>query len=175
MLLESVRLAVSAGIELIQIREKHLPARLLFDLAVKTVSITTNSATNLLINERFDIAIAAGAFGVHLTSTSVPIEQVRANVPQGFLIGVSAHSRDDVIEAQRSGADYAVLGPAFLTPGKGEPLGIERLEEVCGSIPRFPVIAIGGIDSSNSQSVLESGASGFASIRYLNDFVRIAK
>lgn len=174
-LLETVELAVAAGIEMIQIREKQLPARILYELAIEAVSLTAGSTTKLLINERFDIAVAANADGVHLTSSSIPIERVRSNVRDEFLIGVSAHSTDEVVAARESGADYAMLGPVFATPGKSEPMGLEMLDDACRSVSPFPVIAIGGIDVSNFQSVLDSGASGYAAIRYLNDFVRISQ
>jgi thiamine-phosphate pyrophosphorylase len=174
-LLETVGLAVTAGIEIVQLREKQLTGRQLFELAVDSVALTANSATKLLINERFDIAIAANADGVHLTSASIPIEQVRPNVPEKFVIGVSAHSADEVRTAKETGADYAMFGPVFSTPGKGEPCGLENLREACRSVSPFPVVAVGGIDDANFQSVLEAGASGYAAIRYLNDFVKIAQ
>lgn len=174
-LLETVRLAVSAGIELIQVREKSLTGRQLFELAVDTVDIARGGATRILINERFDIAVAAGADGVHLTSTSIPKSSVRSKVPDGYVIGVSAHSSAEVEAASRDGADFAMLGPIFATPGKGEPLGISELRELAFRVEPFPVIAIGGIDETNSEDVIAAGAAGYASIRYLNEFVRITR
>ncbi len=174
-LLKTIELAVASGIEMIQIREKRLPGRLVYELAVEAVSLTLGSACKLLINERFDLAMAAGAHGVHLTSTSISVERVRDKVPSGFIVGVSTHSSDEVIAAKESGADYAMLGPIFATPDKGEPLGIEKLERVCQSVSSFPVIAVGSIDGSSFQQVLDAGAEGFAAIRYLDDFVRISQ
>lgn len=169
--LQTVELAASSGVELVQIREKKLPGRLLFELVRGAVERTKN--TRILVNERFDIALAAGAHGVHLMSTSVPIDRVRLSVPEGFLVGVSCHSSVEVQTAKEQGADYALLGPIFSTPGKGKPLGIEVLSKICSEVEPFPVLAVGGIDGSNTSAVIEAGAAGFAAIRYLNEFVRI--
>ena len=174
-ILKSVELAVVAGIAIVQIREKRLPARLLFELVREAAVLTAGSFTRLLVNERFDIALAAGADGVHLTSTSMPVESVREAVPTGFIIGVSAHSSADVIAAKSAGADYVMFGPIFETPGKGDPVGLEELERVCRLVVPFPVVAVGGLDASNEGSVIAAGAAGVAAIRYLNDFVRIGQ
>lgn len=174
-ILETVAFAIAAGIGVVQIREKRLPARSLFELVRDAVDLTAGSATRLLVNERFDTALAAGADGVHLTSTSMPVECVRTSVPPGFIIGVSAHSPDEVAAAKDSRADYAMLGPIFETPGKGDPIGLEEFERVCGSVAPFPVVGVGGIDASNEAAVIEAGAAGAAAIRYLNEFVRIGQ
>lgn len=172
-LIESIRLAANAGIELVQIREKSLPARQVYELAGDAVKVVRGSGTKLLVNERFDIAVAAGVDGVNLTSTSIPVDRVRASVPDGFLVGVSAHSLLEVDRARDEGADFTVLGPIFTTKGKSNPLGIREFGDVCSTVAPFPVIGIGGIDASNANSVIDAGAAGYASIRYLNDFVRI--
>lgn len=174
-LLETLHLAVEAGIELVQIREKSLPARHLFDLAVEAATIARGGRTRILVNERFDIAVAADLDGVHLTSTSIPVERVRANVPDGFFIGVSTHTESEIEAARDGRADFGLLGPIFETPGKGEPLGLDKFGAICRSFGRFPVIAVGGVDASNCHSVIDSGAAGYAAIRYLNDFVRMAR
>ena len=95
-------------------------------------------------------------------------------MPSGFLIGVSAHTSDEVFAAKAAGADYAMIGPVFETPGKGEPLGIDVLRDLSAAVAPFPVIGVGGVDGTNIRSVLDAGAAGFAAIRYLNDFVRIS-
>jgi thiamine-phosphate pyrophosphorylase len=174
-LLETIRLAASVGIELVQVREKSIMARQLFELCLEAVDLVRGGDTKLLVNERFDIAVAAGADGVHLTSTSIPIAQVRANVPSDLLIGASAHSAAEVKTARSEGADFAMLGPVFATPGKDQPIGLGEFGVVSRSVEPFPVIGVGGIDSSNFANVVDSGAKGFASIRYLNDFVRMAR
>jgi thiamine-phosphate diphosphorylase len=174
-LLETIRLTVAAGIELVQIREKSLPARHLFELAVDAAAIVSGTTTRVLLNERFDIAVAAGLDGVHLTSTSIPVERVRANVPNGFLIGVSTHSESEIGSAREGGADFALLGPVFPTPGKGGPMGVDDFGSICRAAEPFPVIGVGGIDGSNVDDVLGAGAAGYAAVRYLNDFVRMAR
>ena len=174
-LLDNLRRAAEVGIELVQIREKELPAKQLFEFSVEAAAIVRGSGTRILLNERFDIAVAAGLDGVHLTSTSIPVERVRANVPDGFLIGVSSHREPEIEAARNSGAGFALLGPVFATPGKGEPIGLNELASICRSVAPFPVIGVGGIDVSNYQTVIDSGASGYAAIRYLNDFVRMAR
>jgi len=173
--IQTVELAVAAGIELVQVREKQLPGRLLFELVRDAVGVTAGTNTRLLVNERFDIALASEADGVHLTSTSIPADRVRASMPSGFLIGVSAHSGDEVFAAKAAGADYAMIGPVFDTPGKREPLGIDVLRDLSAAVAPFPVIAVGGIDGTNIRSVLDARAAGFAAIRYLDDFVRISQ
>lgn len=172
-ILETVRKAVDRGIELIQIREKHLTPKLLFDLAQKAVSITSGTSTRSLINDRFDIALAVGADGVHLTSTSLPTLIVRQRVPSDFLIAVSTHTHEEVIQAKNAAADVAVYGPVFVTPDKDEPKGLEDLRKVCAAAGDLPVLALGGINNDNATTVTEAGAAGFAAIRYLNDFVNI--
>lgn len=174
-LLDVIRRSVEIGIELVQVREKQLDARRVYELAREAAAIATGTATRVLVNERFDIALAARAHGVHLTSRSIPVRKVRSCVPDDFLIGVSAHSKRSVRDARLEGADYAMLGNIFETPGKGEPLGLAALAETCASADGFPVIAVGGIDGGNCRSVLEAGAAGFAAIRYLNEFVTIGK
>jgi thiamine-phosphate pyrophosphorylase len=166
--LQNVRAAVEAKISLVQIREKSLSARLVFELAREAGGITSGTKTRLIVNERADIAISAGADGVHLPSRSLTPSAVRSFAPPEFVIGVSAHSLDDVLNARSEGADYAVFGPVFDTPGKGPPVGLEELGRVAEAAGDFPVLALGGIDGSNYPEVLASGVSGFAAIRYLN-------
>ena len=171
--LSIIRSAVQRGIELVQIREKALGARDLFQLASHAVKIAAMSETLILVNGRFDIALVAGAQGVHLTSRSIPANVVRHSVPVRFLIGVSAHSKEEVLEARTAGADFALFGNVFATPGKGKPTGLDALSLVCRAADTFPLIAVGGIDDSNAQEVIDAGAAGFAAIRYLNEFVTI--
>ena len=173
--LETVRLAIEQGVEMVQIREKALEGRDLFELTLRAVKLAEASETPILVNERFDVAVAAGAKGVQLTSKSIPAEVVRRAVPAGFLIGVSTHSDQEVLDAKAAGADFAVFGNVFGTPGKGEPVGIGGLATVCKAAGELPVIAVGGIDGSNAGSVIAAGAAGFAAIRYLNEFVSIGE
>lgn len=167
-ILAIIRLAVEENISLIQIREKGLSARSLFELAVAATAITSGSNTRLLMNDRADIALAAGADGVHLTANSMRAKVIRKNFPSGFVIGVSTHSFV-AADAVKQDADFVVFGPVFRTPGKGESKGLKELTRVCNNLRPFPVIGLGGIDATNCESVIEAGASGIAAIRSLND------
>lgn len=168
-ILDIIALAVEEKVSLIQIREKHLTAPLLCELTESAVSVTRSSSTKVLVNDRADIAMACGADGVHLTSNSIPVNVIRSMVPADFLVGISSHSLDDAMAAAQDGADFAVLAPVFDTPGKGEPLGIDMLAEVCRATQPFPILALGGTNERNLAEVLRAGASGFAAIRAMNE------
>lgn len=168
-ILATVARAVEAGLSLIQVREKTLSARLLFELTCSVVAATRGTATRVLVNDRADIAFAAKADGVHLTARSMPAAVIRESSPPKFIIGVSTHSADEAATAANARADFALFGPVFETPGKSEVKGIDALREACARVAPFPVLAIGGIDAENVDEVLRAGASGVAAIRALND------
>ena len=168
-ILKLIETAVQAKISLIQIREKQLSARLVFELVSEAAALTRNTRTKLLVNDRADIALAANADGVHLTSRSLTADVIKQNFPKSFVVGVSAHSIEAVENAEERGADFATFSPIFFSPDKGKPQNIEKLREVCERLKPFPVIALGGIDATNFAEVLKAGASGFAAIRFLND------
>jgi thiamine-phosphate diphosphorylase len=168
-ILEIIGIAVEECVDLIQIREKQLPARLVYELACEAAEITCGSQTRLLINDRADMASAANADGVHLSSTSLSSKVIRDNFPAEFIIGVSAHTPEEANNAREQRADFVVYGPVFTTPGKCSPIGINALSIVCERLSLFPVLALGGVDNDNYSSVIEAGASGFAAIRALND------
>lgn len=168
-IIETIRIAVEAGVSLVQLREKKLPARSLFDLTAEAVAILRGSETGLLVNDRADIAFAAKADGVHLTANSLPTNVIRKSFPVDFVIGVSTHTAEAAMDASANGADFVVFGPVFETPNKGEPTGLAKLAEVCERLRPFPVLALGGIDDTNILPVLQVGAAGFAAIRSLND------
>lgn len=168
-ILEIIRLAVELDVSMVQLREKNLSSRLLCDLTESAARITRGNSTKLLVNDRADIAQACGADGVHLTANSIPAKVVRERFPDGFVIGVSAHSLEDVCAAAADGANFAVFAPVLTTPGKAEPHGVEELATVCDAVRPFPVLALGGVDEMNCVDVLNAGASGFAAIRSMND------
>jgi thiamine-phosphate pyrophosphorylase len=170
--LAHVRAATSARIPLVQLREKHLSARALYELARACIEITRGSTTRLLVNDRADIARAARADGVHLTGGSLEAERIRRAFGPGFLIGVSTHSLAEAESARDGGADFAVFGPVFDTPSKrpfGTPLGLDALREAAESLAPFPLIALGGITLENAASAIGAGASGVAAIRLFSD------
>ncbi len=152
--------AIRNGVDMIQIREKDLAARNLFDLVRRIRDIAAGSKTRILVNDRLDVALAAGVDGVHLPSNGLPAERVRSMVQ---LLGVSTHTMDEAIRAERAGVDFVVFGPVFDTPGK-RPVGLEPLRAVASQL-KIPVLAIGGINEENSQQILDAGAAGIAGIR----------
>jgi thiamine-phosphate pyrophosphorylase len=176
--LEKIQMAAQAGVDWIQIREKDLPARELLTLTREAVSMADSSGrkTQVIVNDRLDIALAAAAAGVHLGSESVPARDVirwcrAGNAPSGFRIGVSCHTMEDASEAESAGADYVFFGPIFDTPSKrsfGAPQGISRLKDVCSAV-RIPVIAIGGMNRENAAESIRAGAAGIAAIRMFQE------
>lgn len=168
--LSLIEAAVENKISLVQIREKKLSTKLLFELTSEAAKLTKNSKTKLLVNDRADVAHAAKADGVHLTENSIPAEIIRHNFPAEFIIGVSTHSMKSAEKARKQNADFVTFSPVFSSPDKGEPQGLEKLSEICENLKPFPVIALGGIDETNYRSVLRNGAIGFAAIRFLNNF-----
>lgn len=168
-ILRLVRAAVEAEVPLFQIREKSLPARVLYQLTSRAAEMTRGSKTRLLVNDRSDIARAAGADGVHLTTRSLPADVVRGIYGSEFLIGVSTHSLEEARAARDAGADFVVFGPVFEKQGFGVPQGLDKLRQVASELRDFPVLAIGGITLENVAACLEAGASGIAAIRLLNN------
>lgn len=157
--------------DLIQVREKDLASRELAELAMAAVRISAGSKTRIVINDRLDIAMAAGAHGVHLGIQSVPPDVVRRRVGKDFLIGSSCHSLEGALTAEAGGSDYILLGPIFDTPSKrryGPPLGLDKLSEVAGRIG-IPVLALGGITVERVRLCLEAGATGIAGIRLFQE------
>ncbi|SRR5581483_3391863 len=171
-ILEQISGAVEAGVDLIQIREKHLSARVLFELTERAAEITRMSSTRLLVNDRADIAAGAGADGVHLTTQSLDAAVVRQTLGDKILIGASTHSLAEAIAAREGGADFIVFGPVFETASKaqyGEPVGLKKLAEVTRTLSGFPVLALGGITTANAAQCLQAGAAGIAAISLFSD------
>lgn len=165
-LLDQIDAAARAGIDWIQIREKDLQSRYLFELTAEAVRRVQPTNARILVNERTDIALAAGAHGVHLPSDGIGAEAVRKAVPANFLIGVSCHSIEELERAETSGATFTVFGPVFATPSKhayGPPQGIERLAAATCAV-RLPVLALGGIHEENAAACEAAGAAGIAAI-----------
>jgi thiamine-phosphate pyrophosphorylase len=170
-LLARIREAVGAGIDWIQLREKDLEASVLRDLARDALRTSRDTNTRILINDRFDVAWAAGADGVHLGESSLPVKDVvrvsHTELSEHFRIGASCHSLEGAARAAGEGADYVLFGPVFATPSKaafGEPQGLSRLEAACHATP-IPVLAIGGITEENAETCIAAGAAGIAAIR----------
>jgi thiamine-phosphate pyrophosphorylase len=158
------------GIDLLQVREPDLTTRELTALLSEVVE-AVGERTLVLVNDRFDVALAAGAGGVHLKSSSLDTQTVRECVGSSIAIGVSTHSEIDVRRAEANGADFVVCGPVFDTPSKrhfGKPLGIEYFATSVASSD-IPVFGLGGVDASRSSAILSAGAVGIAGIRVFQD------
>ena len=166
--LAMIRSAVEARLTYIQIRERRLSVKNVFHLTCDAVEIARDSPTKILVNDRADIAAAAGADGVQLTEASMPVSVVRSAFPD-LMVGVSTHSISSVKDAASNRAAFAVFGPVFPTAGKEKAQGIDELSKACAAAPGFPVLAIGGIDATNYRQALAAGCAGFAAIRWLND------
>jgi thiamine-phosphate pyrophosphorylase len=168
-LLARIRAAFAAGVDWVQIREKGMPTRELCRLVEQAAALPEKGRARLLVNERLDVALGCGADGVHLPADSLPVAAVRAAAPEGWLVGISCHSPEEVEAAAREGASFAVLGPLFSTPGKSAPLGLEPLREACRrtAARKFPVLALGGVTLENAAACLAAGAAGLAAIRLL--------
>ena len=149
----------------IQLREKHLAAKSIYDLALAVKGSIADSRSLLIINERFDITLSAGADGTHFPGNGCPLEKAR-NVTGSLVMGKSVHSLQDALTAESEGADYLVAGPVYETPLKrqyGPPLGLELLETICSNVS-VPVYAIGGITPKNARQCLDHGAYGVAAL-----------
>ena len=171
-ILHQVSAAVIAGIQLIQIREKQLTARVLLELTAEVVNIARGSSTRVLVNDRADIAAGAGADGVHLTTRSITPEVIRKMFGAKFLVGASTHSNEEARDAGRQGADFAVFGPIFPTSSKakyGPPMGLRELKRAASELAPFPLLALGGILLGKVNECLLAGAAGVAGISLFDE------
>jgi thiamine-phosphate diphosphorylase len=161
-----VAAAARAGIDLVQIRERDLDARALRDLTSRCVAAVRGTTTRVLVNDRLDVALAAGAHGVHLRGDSFSGARVRPLSPRGFVIGRSIHSADEAARVVADGGlDYLVFGPVYETiskPGR-TPAGLDALRGVVASTT-IPVLAVGGVTRDRFGSIGRAGAAGMAAI-----------
>jgi thiamine-phosphate pyrophosphorylase len=158
--------AAEGGADLVQVREPGLSDAEIVALTARVVGALEGSGTMVLVNDRFDIALAAGASGVHLKSTGIPTAEVRRALGPGPVIARSTHHPDEARRAGEEGADLVVFGPVFATPSKsayGPPAGLEALQEACAGAG-IPVLALGGVEPANAAACIEAGAAGVAAI-----------
>jgi thiamine-phosphate pyrophosphorylase len=165
--LELIAAAARAGVDLIQIRERGMDDRALLDFTQRAVELTRGTTSRVVVNDRADIALAAGASGVHLRANSCDAARVRALAPGGFLIGRSVHATAEAVAtAAAGGCDYLIFGTVFSSTSKpaNHPVaGLDALRDACRSV-QLPVLAIGGIALDNAALVARAGASGIAAI-----------
>lgn len=157
------RQALSAGIKIIQLREKFQSKKEIYNTAIALKALTTKQRAALIINDHIDIAIAVNADGVHLGQDDMPPAEARRIIGRKKIIGVSTHSLGQAQKAEIEGADYIGFGPIFHTGTKdaGKPQGLKALQKVREHI-NIPIVAIGGITSKNIRDVLISGADAAA-------------
>jgi thiamine-phosphate pyrophosphorylase len=155
---EAALTAVRPGVVALQLREKDLPARELYELALRLREICTRAGAPLIVNDRVDVAIAADADGVHLPFDSIGVSMARKLLGRTRLIGVSSHSPPDVAGAAREGADFAVFGPIFdplSKPATRPAWGASGLKAACGA-GAIPVFALGGITPDRARELFAS-------------------
>ncbi len=177
-LLAKVAEAARAGVDYIQLREKDLSMRVLESLAREVVAAVREnpSTARLLINSRTDVALAAGADGVHLRSDDVAAHEVRrmlkvsAHRPlptSHFFVVASCHTAADVLRAESEAVDFAVFAPVFGKKNAAQPAGLAALQEACRA--NIPVLALGGVTMENAASCMRAGAAGVAGIRLFQE------
>lgn len=149
-------------VDWVQVRDKGLAARELVTVVRRAMGL----GVKVLVNSRVDVAMAAGAAGAHLPAGSMAPSEWRAITPAGFLIGVSCHTIEEVVVAEREGADYVVFGPVFAPLSKGSDLAPRGLGELgsAARAARIPVLALGGITWENAADCVAAGAAGVAGI-----------
>jgi len=161
-----IETVLEAGVKAIQLREKDMPTRELLDMAYWMRELTNEYGAKFFVNDRVDIALAVKADGVHLGRKSIPAHAVREISGDKLLIGISTHSVEEAVQAEKEGADFITLGPIYKTPSKlryGTPIGVDTLKKV-KSLSSLPVFAVGGIKIEKVKEVMDAGADGIALI-----------
>ena len=164
--MQLVRAAAAAGIHLVQVREPDLATRDLLNLVGRCVEAARGTSTRVLVNDRVDVALAAGAHGVHLPAAGAPPSRVRRIVPRGFIVGRSVHDAGEAARVAADGAvDYMIFGTVFPTSSKPgvAAAGVSSLRAAVDAVP-LPVLAIGGVTLERLGGIAAAGAAGFAAI-----------
>lgn len=159
--------AILGGADAIQLRDKQASGGRMYQAALRLRELTREAGVPLIVNDRIDIALAAGADGVHVGQEDLPASVARRLLGPGKILGVSAGSVEEAVRAERDGADYLGVGPVYdargTKPDAREPAGLGLLEQIRGCT-RLPIVAIGGIRDENARQVLEAGAGAVAVI-----------
>lgn len=159
-----VTAAVAGGVTCVQLREKNIGTRAFIAKAKELKSLLQPLGVPLIVNDRVDVALAAAANGIHLGQSDMTIEDARRIAGDDIIIGISAESLQDAIDAQAQGADYIGISPVFNTDTKKDiatPLGLEGISSIRQQTS-IPLVAIGGINKGNIKSVIKAGADGIA-------------
>lgn len=162
--LEIVRAAVHGGATVVQLREKDCSTRDFIEQALTIKEFVKDRGVPLIINDRVDVAQAVKADGVHLGQSDMPLGMAKKILGDSMIIGISAESQQDAVEAEKGGADYLGVSPIYATPTKTDtapPLGLEGLREIRKAV-RLPLVGIGGLNRDNAAEVIRSGADGVA-------------
>lgn len=158
--------ALRGGVTCVQLREKDCDGKEFLTISRSVQKVSEAENVPLFINDRVDIALVCGADGVHIGQDDIPLVSARNLVGSDILIGVSAGTIEEALEAEADGADYLGTGPVFSTgtkPDAGEPIGIDGLQRIVESVS-IPVVGIGGIQRNNVREVIQCGAAGAAVI-----------
>ena len=158
--------AIAGGVTMVQIREKNACTREFYEITRAALDITKARRVPLVVNDRLDIALAAGADGLHLGQSDLPLEAARKIAGGKLFIGVSAGTLEEALAAEKGGADYLGVGAVFPTgskAGAGDAIGLGRLAEICAAV-NIPVIGIGGVSPQNAAEVMKTGTAGIAVI-----------
>jgi thiamine-phosphate pyrophosphorylase len=162
--LEIVKAAVCGGVTCVQLREKACSTLEFIEQALEIKDFLNTRGIPLFINDRLDVAQAVGADGVHLGQTDMPLAMARAIVKDSMIIGISAESLEDAVEAEKGGADYLGVSPIYATPTKTDtspPLGLEGLRQIRSAV-KIPLVGIGGLNRDNAADVVRNGGDGVA-------------
>ncbi|MCI0494509.1 thiamine phosphate synthase [candidate division KSB1 bacterium] len=164
---EIARLAIEGGADVIQLRDKSASSRKLYEDALAIRKITRQANVIFIVNDRLDIALAVDADGVHVGQKDMPALVAHQLIGKNKILGVSAETVDEAVQAEKDGADYLGVGPIFearaTKPDAGEPMGLFLLRQVRQKC-QVPIIAIGGINQNNAKEVIQAGADGIAVI-----------
>ena len=179
--LQVAEAAILGGADVLQLRDKEASSGRLYRVAMQLRKLTRDANIPFIVNDRLDIALAAGADGVHVGQTDLPASVVREIMGPDRILGVSVDTVEEALLAEKDGADYLGVGPVFeargTKPDAGEPLGVDRIARIRRHC-RLPIVAIGGIDLENAGKVRDAGADAAAVISAVvaaDDIARAAR
>lgn len=164
--LDAIASALEGGVDILQLREKKMPANKVFELGKKVKQLCLQYDTTFIVNDRVDIAYLLGADGVHLGQDDLDVKSAKEILGNNAIVGISTHAPEQALKAVADGADYIGVGPVFATPTKEGriPVGLEYVKWVSENVT-LPAFAIGGIDEDNVKDVIDAGLNRVAVVR----------